>query len=79
MTRTEKMLIFKDNKKIRKMAKHTSNNGLFRQDAVIAQLRKDARGSVAGSAVMQCKETKYLVRSKEEKVQVSFRFLATGK
>ena len=61
------------------MAKHTSNSGKFRQDAVIAQLRKDAKGSVAGSAVMQCKETKYLVRSKEEKVQVSFKFLATGK
>jgi hypothetical protein len=72
LTRTEKMLIFKDNKKIRKMAKHTSNNGLFRQDAVIAQLRKDARGNDNGSAVAQSKTTKYLVKAKEDKVRISF-------
>ena len=61
------------------MAKFSTNSGKQRQDAVVARFAKDAKGSVAGSAVMQCKETKYLVRSKEEKVQVSFRFLATGK
>ena len=61
------------------MAKFGKNSGKQRQDAVVAQFAKDAKGSVAGSAVMQCKESKYLVRSKEEKVQVSFRFLSTGK
>lgn len=61
------------------MAKHTKNSGKFRQDAVVAQLRRDAQGNDRTSAVAQCKETKYLVRNKAEKVQVSFRFLATGK
>ena len=54
------------------MAKHTSNNGLFRQDAVISQLRKDARGNDNGSAAAQCKETKYLVKVKDERVRISF-------
>jgi hypothetical protein len=61
------------------MAIRKSNSGKQRQDAVVAQFAKDARSSVAGSAVMQCKESKYLVQRKEEKVQVSFRFLSTGK
>jgi hypothetical protein len=53
------------------MAKHTSNNGLFRQDAIIAQLRKDARSNDNGSAVAQSKETKYLVKVKEDQVRIS--------
>ena len=61
------------------MAIRKSNSGKTRQDAVISQFAKDARSNENTSAVAQCKETKYLVRTKEEKVQVSFRFLSTGK
>lgn len=47
------------------------------QDAVIARFRKDAKGSIAGSAVTQFMR-KTPETARPEPVRMSFRFLATG-
>ncbi len=61
------------------MAKHTSNSGKFKQDAVLGRFRKDARSSNANCAVMQCMNRAPKKVQKEEPVRMSFKFLSTGK
>ena len=61
------------------MSKNSRNSGKFKQDAVMSQLRKDARSSNANCAVMQCMDRSPKKVQKEEPVRMSFKFLATGK
>tara|TARA_R100000951_G_scaffold44190_1_gene37292 strand:+ start:3604 stop:3786 length:183 start_codon:yes stop_codon:yes gene_type:complete len=60
------------------MGKHIKNSGKIKQDAVLAQFRKDARSSNANSAVMQC-INRVPKKVQKEQVRMSFRFLTTGK
>tara|TARA_R110000822_G_scaffold4093_1_gene17493 strand:+ start:831 stop:1013 length:183 start_codon:yes stop_codon:yes gene_type:complete len=60
------------------MSKNSKNNGKLKQDAILSQFRKDARSSEENCAVMQCMNRLPKVM-KEAQVQMSFRFLATGK
>ena len=61
------------------MGKFTKNSGKLRQDAVMSQFAKDAKGSVANSAFMQCKRAAAgnRIQPKAE-VRMSYKFLATG-
>ena len=57
------------------MAKHSKNNGKFREDSIVNQFRKDARMDTTGSAAAQCmNRSKGRVTPKPE-VRMSFAFI----
>jgi hypothetical protein len=71
-------------KKIRDMAKKSTNSGFERQAAVMSQMTRDAKAAVSKSSAtavaMRGAEARAEYRAKVEKpVRVSFKFLATGK
>ena len=53
------------------MGKGNSNNGKFKQDAILGQFARDRKGSIENSAVMQCKRASKKLFTKET-VRMSF-------
>lgn len=54
------------------MSKGNRNNGKFAQDNIISQFSRDAKSSIAGSAVMAAKRNAKRKFVKKEEVRISF-------